>query len=316
MTKSFRSAYVSGIDQKAQTPKCMLDVISKLYFLKRRVYDPCPHNHKFDGLTSNWQKHNFINPPFDEIPLWVKKAIQERSRNCHSVFLLPVRSSTKYLHDLILPQATSIIFWMNPVAFPPFKTKLAIPIMTVEFGASSYNPSNTVRIWKVQLRSYRLYTQGSIESNLYNDQLMPRLREDFGPYEYEHHCTTEHVPLHLNKWKLIPDSTNYVCVMNGPKEAILHMIDFLNKHPRTTIIAVVMPFFNSAYFRSLVQKEVVKELLLISPYLNFNASNTSRSFVASVGLVLTRKAYQPKTRSMPEAAFGQWMDGRIFRDYV
>lgn len=52
-----------------------------------------------DGLRQPWEESNFVNPPFNQTPLWLAKAYHEREeRNAKSVFLLPSRTGTRWFH--------------------------------------------------------------------------------------------------------------------------------------------------------------------------------------------------------------------------
>lgn len=64
-------------------------------------FDPCPWPlpEGFDGLTCEWGKSNYVNPPFGSIihqgkkkgpTAWVRKAIQERDKGKLVVLVYPV----------------------------------------------------------------------------------------------------------------------------------------------------------------------------------------------------------------------------------
>jgi site-specific DNA-methyltransferase (adenine-specific) len=72
-------------------------------------YDPCPANptvgmREKDGLGS-WGTRNYVNPPYSEKAVWIKKAIEEQQKGKLSVLLLPVDTSTSWFHDLVIPNA-------------------------------------------------------------------------------------------------------------------------------------------------------------------------------------------------------------------
>lgn len=64
-------------------------------------FDPCPHPKPddFDGLTCEWGKSNYVNPPFGSIvhngkkkgaTAWVRKAIEEHKKGKRVVFVYPI----------------------------------------------------------------------------------------------------------------------------------------------------------------------------------------------------------------------------------
>ncbi len=55
-----------------------------------------------DGLTEDWSKLNYCNPPFKVCDRWVKKAYKEWFKGNTTVLLIPSRTETKYWHDYIL----------------------------------------------------------------------------------------------------------------------------------------------------------------------------------------------------------------------
>lgn len=55
-------------------------------------FDPCPYPRpaEFDGLTAEWGKSNYVNPPFKGPTAWVRKAIEESRKGKRVVFVFPV----------------------------------------------------------------------------------------------------------------------------------------------------------------------------------------------------------------------------------
>jgi DNA N-6-adenine-methyltransferase (Dam) len=72
--------------------------------------DPCPPNNdieKFDGLSVSWANRTFCNPPYSRLlkEKFIYKAYSESLLDKLVVMLLPVSTSTKIFHELILPNA-------------------------------------------------------------------------------------------------------------------------------------------------------------------------------------------------------------------
>lgn len=98
-----------------RTPPSIWSIISREY---GTVFDPCPANPTFDGLTIPWHAVNYVNPPYSAIETWLRKALHELDVHGHrSIFLLPVRTSAPYFHTLILRRAKRIRFLRKRVRF-------------------------------------------------------------------------------------------------------------------------------------------------------------------------------------------------------
>jgi len=97
------------------TPKEVYDILNKEFEFD---FDPCPLNYTIDGLTTNWGKSNFINPPYSRKLKegFIKKAFEESKNGKLCVMLLPVSTSTKIFHDIIYPNA-EIRFWRGRINF-------------------------------------------------------------------------------------------------------------------------------------------------------------------------------------------------------
>jgi hypothetical protein len=104
------------------TPKELYDELNKEFHF---TFDPCPLNSKFDGLDIAWGSSNFINPPYSRglKESFIKKAINQSKKGRLCVMLLPVSTSTKVFHDLILPNAKEIRFLRGRVKFVGVNTK-------------------------------------------------------------------------------------------------------------------------------------------------------------------------------------------------
>ena len=85
-------------------------------------FDPCPLNHDIElwnGLDVDWGNVNFINPPYSRNlkEAFIKKALIEAKKGKVCVLLLPVSTSTKIFHELILPNAKEIRFIKGRLKF-------------------------------------------------------------------------------------------------------------------------------------------------------------------------------------------------------
>ena len=106
------------------TPKKLYDELNNEFNFD---FDPCPLQDPplFDGLSVEWGKSNFVNPPYSRKikDAFVEKGIEESKKGKLCVFLLPVSTSTKLFHDFILPNATDIRFLRGRVKFEGINTK-------------------------------------------------------------------------------------------------------------------------------------------------------------------------------------------------
>lgn len=88
-------------------------------------FDPCPLDPPYDGLSVEWGMSNFVNPPYsqDLKEAFVNKALEESYKGKLCVLLLPVSTSTRLFHDVILPNAADIRFIRGRIPFIGINTK-------------------------------------------------------------------------------------------------------------------------------------------------------------------------------------------------
>lgn len=98
-------------DDDVQTPKSVYEALDREFHF---TFDPCPPNpaglRLRDGL-GDWGERNYVNPPYSKKTVWIKKAIEEQKKGHLTVMLLPVDTSTRWFHDLVLPYAE--IRWLR-----------------------------------------------------------------------------------------------------------------------------------------------------------------------------------------------------------
>jgi len=100
------------------------------HFFPDYNFDPCPVNPNFDGLKIKWHGDVFCNPPYSQIELWIKKALQERE-NCKSIIMLLPNWTDRKWFSLI--QEFPIKFTKGRIRFLNPKTML--PEKTPRFGS-------------------------------------------------------------------------------------------------------------------------------------------------------------------------------------
>jgi len=125
-----KKLFFSSNNQNGRTPKKIYDQLDKEFNFD---FDPCPNNPDFNGLLISWKKSNFVNPPFKDLKIWVKKAYQESLKNKICVMLLPVRTDTKIFHDIILPYADQIRFIKGRLKFEQYENSAPFPSIIVIF---------------------------------------------------------------------------------------------------------------------------------------------------------------------------------------
>ena len=118
-----RTIHINNDDNYA-TPPEFYEALNKRFNFD---FDPCPYCEGEvveDGLTIEWGKRNYINPPYSDLKetgflksSFVKKAIEESKKGKLCVMLLPVSTSTKLFHNYILPNATKIEFVYKRIMF-------------------------------------------------------------------------------------------------------------------------------------------------------------------------------------------------------
>lgn len=69
--------HFSSLRMDWRTPKAVYQVLDSEFQFD---HDPCPAgwDGKIDGLSSDWGKSNYVNPPYGrELPKWIEKGHQE-----------------------------------------------------------------------------------------------------------------------------------------------------------------------------------------------------------------------------------------------
>lgn len=123
------------------TPKKFYDQINAEYNF---TFDPCPYKHDFtlwNGLECDWNGSIYCNPPYSSIEPFVEKGIAEIQKGNAKkiVYLIPVRSDTKYWHNLIMKFASEIIFVQGRLNFNESKSPAPFPCVLIVFDENIGN---------------------------------------------------------------------------------------------------------------------------------------------------------------------------------
>lgn len=114
-----------------KTPAYVYDTLNEIF---KFDFDPCPLSTEkdenenwiihFDGLEIGWGESNFINPPYSQKlkEAFIMKALEESKKGKTCVLLIPVSTSTKIFHEIILPNASKIWFVKKRIKFEGVNT--------------------------------------------------------------------------------------------------------------------------------------------------------------------------------------------------
>lgn len=87
-----------------QTPPALYAELNKEFQFD---YDPCPLRPEKDGLTTQWGKRCFVNPPYSQVKEFLKKAWKEieLGNTEIAVFLTFSNTDTGWFHEYIYHKA-------------------------------------------------------------------------------------------------------------------------------------------------------------------------------------------------------------------
>lgn len=134
-----------------------------------RFYDPCPYQHHklkpcVDGLKHSWKPWNYCNPPYSQLDVWVRRALQQwRDHGCQTVLFVPHRAHSHWFHDEIIGRF-EVVPVRSEVQFQGFNNTLPLGMCFILIGPydrtncrtvnnplyvlKRYLPGNTRATWK------------------------------------------------------------------------------------------------------------------------------------------------------------------------
>jgi site-specific DNA-methyltransferase (adenine-specific) len=94
-------------------------------------YDPCPLRSKVDGLAVSWAgRRVFCNPPYGpKIRSFLERGLEADV----AVYLIPARTDTRWMHEIVLPYAKEIRFIKGRLKFGGSTNSAPFPSMIVIF---------------------------------------------------------------------------------------------------------------------------------------------------------------------------------------
>jgi hypothetical protein len=128
------------------TPEGLYDILDHEFNF---TFDPCPLNSEDNAFFMDWIGSVFINPPYSNISNFLEKALIELGKgNCHTVvFLIPVRSDTKWWHRFIWDhdhhkprKGVSIRFCNKRLRFGGVKSPAPFPSCIIVMKSDLENP--------------------------------------------------------------------------------------------------------------------------------------------------------------------------------
>jgi site-specific DNA-methyltransferase (adenine-specific) len=135
---TFNNGMVSRNKQDYNTPLKIYDYLDREFHFD---CDPCPSDNGSivlkDGLGSDWGNSNFVNPPYRYISKWISKGFEEWKKGKIVVFLIPVRTDTRWWQDIIMSYAEKILFIRRRIRFSGAKWDAPFPSCIVVFRSNT-----------------------------------------------------------------------------------------------------------------------------------------------------------------------------------
>lgn len=126
------SVHFSSLRPDWKTPKAVYQILDAEFSFD---HDPCPPNYTVDGLTSEWGKSNYVNPPYNQLKAWLKKGYEEWRKGKTVVFLIPSRTDTIAWHEYCM-KATEIRFIKGRLKFDDSGNSAPFPSAIVVFKSN------------------------------------------------------------------------------------------------------------------------------------------------------------------------------------
>lgn len=138
--KSKYSAKMISLNQEYETPDKLFEILDNEFHFKCDLAGS-QLNHKCknyfskndDAFSHNWYGYNWLNPPFNKVGKWVRKAFED-SLKYHStiVMLILVKSNTNWWRDCVM-KSKEVRFINQKLQFKNTQQGLRFPACIVVF---------------------------------------------------------------------------------------------------------------------------------------------------------------------------------------
>ena len=140
--KGLKSVMFSQSTQHWASPDDMFMALDREFGF---TLDPCPLHATLDAFSFQWNGIVYVNPPYGRgIGAWIERGIKFAAQGSTVVFLLPVRTDTRWFHELVLPAKPEIRFIRGRLHFGGAKNAAPFPSMLLIFGTNK-QPRETGR---------------------------------------------------------------------------------------------------------------------------------------------------------------------------
>lgn len=131
--------YALSATTDVQTPQWFLDALNEVCHFD---HDPCPLHGAVDATVPDaldyeqpWGLSNFVNPPFNNIGPFLKRASLEWEVNGNrSIVLAPLRCHTKYWRDHVMDKVSSIYLMFSGMRFPGYTLNFPMSLCLLVYG--------------------------------------------------------------------------------------------------------------------------------------------------------------------------------------
>lgn len=297
-TGFFRIA-IAKDDQAALTPESIKVLVQHMLGARhwKDVFDPCPVNPQYDGLSIPWKRLNYINPPFGDVRKWISKAQTEMQHSRSSVLLLPARTYTVYfLQDLFPVSKTTQLFILTTnVRFAGYKQSFPLPIMLAVYGRPARSLPGDKYICRT-LRAGILDTRGisAQHPHFHSDMevIGAHVQSQGLRFDFIHLCVTAATQLAAGRL----GTFNFAIILGDTYAVLKEVWAHHEKVPSAFTAVVVMARYQTVWMRGLVDRShsvffVVPPLMVDDR--QYNRRSLSGSAVFLIGPVPSKFPLRP-----------------------